>query len=533
MPTVTRIEPKHNRVVAEFPLDEKKLIRAAAYARVSTDSDEQYTSFEAQVSYYTQLIESNPEYKFVKVYADEGISGTMLKKRKGFNEMMAAARRHEFDLLFTKSLSRFARNTVDSISAIRELKELGIDVYFEEQKLHTINATGELIITILSALAQEESRNISENVKWGIRKSFADGKVLIPYGNFLGYKKGKNGLPEIDEEEAKVVKLIYQMFWQGYSTHQIAKHLNEKQIPMPSKKKDQNGNYVYKWQVSTIVSILTNEKYKGEAILQKTYIGDYLTHKQVKNDGKDIPIYHVRDSHPFIIPVEEWEMVQIEMKRRGVRYSGLSFIGSKVVCGDCGSNYGQKVWHSTDKYRKVIYQCNHKFSNGNHCKTPTITEEIIKKAFAESCSKMIGTNLIEDLKLGIKMLESHKDLDDKIMELVIECDALNESARKLIEDKKKGNIAYDEADSRYNTLVKKHKEVSKELRKLEEQRSIKLAAAHRNKMFIKVIQNNEIVHGEFQEKLWTMLLEKAVIYHDGRIVFHYYCGYENEVLISL
>ncbi len=228
MPTVTRIEPKHNKVVTEFPLDEKKLIRAAAYARVSTDSDEQFTSFEAQVSYYTQLIESNPEYTFVKVYADEGVSGTLLKKRKGFNEMLAAARRHEFDLLFTKSLSRFARNTVDSISAIRELKELGIDIYFEEQKLHTINATGELIITILSALAQEESRNISENVKWGIRKSFADGKVSLPYKSFLGYRKGKNGLPEIDEEEAKIVKLIYQMFWEGSSTHQIAVVVNER-----------------------------------------------------------------------------------------------------------------------------------------------------------------------------------------------------------------------------------------------------------------------------------------------------------------
>ena len=218
MPIVTKIEPKHT-AVSSFPIREQNKLRAAAYARVSTDSDEQFSSFEAQVNYYTELIASNPEYTFVKVYADEGISGTQLKKRKGFNEMLTAARDHEFDILYTKSLSRFARNTVDSISAIRELKELGIDIYFEEQRLHTINATGELIITILSALAQEESRNISENVKWGIRKSFADGKVSMPYSSFLGYRKGADGRPEIVEEEAKVVKLIYKMFIEGYSVH--------------------------------------------------------------------------------------------------------------------------------------------------------------------------------------------------------------------------------------------------------------------------------------------------------------------------
>ena len=532
MPTVTRIEPKHNRVVAEFPLGEKKLIRAAAYARVSTDSDEQYTSFEAQVRYYTQLIESNPEYKFVKVYADEGISGTMLKKRKGFNEMLAAARRHEFDLLFTKSLSRFARNTVDSISAIRELKELGIDVYFEEQKLHTINATGELIITILSALAQEESRNISENVKWGIRKSFADGKVLIPYGNFLGYVKGKDGTPVIDEEEAKVVKLIYRMFWEGHSTFHIANYLNDNQIPMPSKKTDSNGNYIFKWQERTVMNILSNEKYKGEAILQKTYIEDFLTHKKVKNNGKDIPIYHVKESHPFIIPVEEWEMVQVEMKRRGKRYSSLSVFGSKIICGDCGSCYGQKVWHSTSSYRKMIYQCNHKFLAENHCKTPTINEEIIKNAFIESCQIMNQANLIEDLELGLEHLENHKELDDKIMELVIECDALNESARKLIEEKKKGLIDIDEADEKYKVLVKKHKEVSKELQKYEDLRSQKAAAAARVKMHIKALEENAAINNEFQIKWWSLLLEKVIVYSDGRMVFHYYSGYKNEVLIT-
>ena len=535
MPTVTRIEPKHNKVVAEFPLDEKKLIRAAAYARVSTDSDEQFTSFEAQVSYYTQLIESNPEYTFVKVYADEGVSGTLLKKRKGFNEMLAAARRHEFDLLFTKSLSRFARNTVDSISAIRELKELGIDIYFEEQKLHTINATGELIITILSALAQEESRNISENVKWGIRKSFADGKVSISYKRFLGYEKGKNGTPMIVEEEAAIVKLIYQMFWEGKSTHQIAKYLNEHKIPMPSKKTDENGEFVYKWQVSTIVSILSNEKYKGEAILQKTYIDDFLTHKKVKNNGEEIPIYHVKKSHPFIIPVEEWEMVQVEMARRNKmtsKYSGISVFGSKIICGDCGSCYGQKVWHSTDKYRRVIYQCNHKFKTKKICKTPTLNEELIKKLFVKSCAMMNNANLIDDLELGLKMLENTEELDSKIMELVIECDALNESARKLIEDKKKGNVNFDDAEVRYNAIVKKHKEVSSELHKLEEKRSQKAASANRIKMSLMVLKNNGIINGEFQMKLWTMLLEKAVVDKSGKIKFFYYCGYQNEVTIE-
>ena len=301
---------------------------------------------------------------------------------------------------------------------------------------------------------------------------------------------------------------------------------------MPSKKVDKNGHYIYKWQVSTISSILTNEKYKGEAILQKTFISDYLTHKQVKNDGKEIPIYHVRDSHPFIIPPEEWEMVQVEMKRREKRYSGLSFIGSKIICGDCGSAYGQKVWHSTDKYRRMIYRCNHKFATEKHCKTPTITEEIIKKAFAESCSKLESDNLIEDLKLGLVTLDDHKELDARIMELIIECDALNDAAKKLVESKKKGTIDYDDADTKYNTLVKRHKEISSELQKLENQRSLKVAAANRNKMLIRILENNEIVDGQFQEKLWTMLLEKAVVHRDRSIEFCYYSGYKNVISID-
>ena len=369
-------------------------------------------------------------------------------------------------------------------------------------------------------------------MKWGIRKSFADGKVLIPYKHFLGYKKGENGTPEIDEEEAKVVKLIYRMFWEGKSTHQIAIYLNKNEIPMPSRKKDENGNFIFKWQASTINSILTNEKYKGEAILQKTYIDDFLTHKKVKNNGANIPIYHVKDSHPFIIPIEDWTMVQIEMERRNKiksNYSSLSVFGSKLICGDCGSFYGQKVWHSTDKYRRVIYQCNHKFSGEKRCKTPTINEEIIKKAFVESCKMMNANNLIEDLEIMVKNLEGKTEDDGKIMELIIECDALNESARKLIEEKKKGLISEEDADAKYHALVKKHKEVSKELQKLENLRNQRLAAIGKAKMTILMLKNSEPLDDEFQIKLWTMLLEKATVYEYRKIRFRYYCGYENEV----
>ena len=296
-------------------------------------------------------------------------------------------------------------------------------------------------------------------------------------------------------------------------------------------KKDANGNYLFRWQERIIMNILSNEKYKGEAILQKTYIEDFLTHKKVKNDGKDVPIYHVKDSHPFIIPVEEWEMVQVEMKRRGKRYSSLSVFGSKIICGDCGSCYGQKVWHSNDSHRKMIYRCNRKYDNKNNCKTPTITEEIIKKAFVDSCRLMDKSDLIDDLNIGLKTLENHKKLDDKIMELVIECDALNESARKLIEDKKKGIVGQHIADERYGVLVKKHKEVSNELKKLEEQRSLKAASACRVKMHIKALKENQIPLDEFQIKWWSLLLEKAVVHRDNRIEFIYYSGYKNEITI--
>ena len=235
--------------------------RVAAYARVSTDSEEQLTSYEAQVDYYTKYIHERQDWEFAGLYTDEGISATNTKKRDGFKQMVSDALAGKIDLIITKSVSRFARNTVDSLSTVRKLKEKGVEVYFEKENIYTFDGKGELLITIMSSLAQEESRSISENVTWGVRKRMADGKVSLPYARFLGYEKGEDGLPKIVESEAAIVRQIYRHFMEGKTPSAIAKLLECDGIPSPG------GSKV--WQVATVRSILTNEKYKGDALLHK------------------------------------------------------------------------------------------------------------------------------------------------------------------------------------------------------------------------------------------------------------------------
>ncbi len=257
--------------------------KVAAYARVSTDNDEQLSSFEAQRDYYLKYIKAKEEWDFVDIYTDEGISGTSTKNRDGFNRMISDALNGNIDLIITKSVSRFARNTVDSLSTVRLLKEKGVEIYFEKENIYTMDSKGELLITIMSSLAQEESRNLSENVTWGQRKRFADGKISLPYKQFLGYEKGEDGLPKIVEKEAKVIRQIYKAFLDGKTPSLIAKSLTVKGILTPSGKQ--------KWQSSTVESILTNEKYKGDALLQKTFTTDFLTKKKKLNQG-EVPQYY-------------------------------------------------------------------------------------------------------------------------------------------------------------------------------------------------------------------------------------------------
>ncbi len=391
MAVVTKIPATKNKFTSA-PMSRTHKRRVAAYARVSTDKDEQITSYKAQVDYYKKYIQNNEDWEFVDVYADEGITGTSTKSRKRFKEMIDDAVAGKIDLIITKSVSRFARNTVDTLVNIRKLKDAGVECFFEEQGIWTFDSTGELMITMLSSIAQEEARNISENVTWGHRKRFEDGKVLMSYKHFLGYDKGEDGMPVINTHEAEIVRSIYRMFMEGKTPFAIAKALERKKIGTPMGRK--------KWSDSTIVSILTNEKYKGDALLQKKFTVDYLTKKTKKNEG-EVPQYYVEDSHPAIIRPVEWEAVQAEFARRkglGKAYSGTSVFSSRLVCGDCGEFFGSKVWHSTDEYRKEIWRCNHKFDGGKKCNTPHLVTEQIQNLFLQAYNELMQdrTQVIAD-----------------------------------------------------------------------------------------------------------------------------------------
>jgi len=302
---VTVIPAKYEKEAGENRKTEKR--RVAAYARVSTCRESQQTSYEAQIQYYTRYIQEQSDWVFAGVYADEGVTGTSTRKRTGFLRMIQDAQDRKIDLIVTKSVSRFARNTVDSLSTIRKLKEHGVEIYFEKENIWTFDAKGELLITIMSSLAQEESRSISENTRWGMRKAFRDGKVFVPFRHFLGYDRGENGELKVNEEQAVIVRMIYEMFLSGHSFYYIAAELTKREIPTPYGKRIWNGR--------TVKNILQNEKYRGDALLQKRYSRDFLDRKMRKNEG-EVPQYYVVDNHEAIIEAEMFEAVQKELNRR-------------------------------------------------------------------------------------------------------------------------------------------------------------------------------------------------------------------------
>ena len=504
------------------PTNSARKRRVAGYARVSTDSEEQSTSYEAQVDYYTNYIKSNPDWAFVDVYTDEGISGVMTKNRDGFNRMVADALAGKIDLIVTKSVSRFARNTVDSLTTVRRLKERGVEVFFQKENIYTLDSKGELLITIMSSLAQEESRSISENVTWGQRKRFADGKVSMPYKQFLGYRKGGDGLPEIVPEEAEIVRSIYRMFMAGKNPTAIARHLTQQKIPTPGGKEN--------WQSATVESILTNEKYKGSALLQKRYTVDFLTKTMKVNEG-EVPQYYVEDSHPAIIRPEEWEAVQTEITRRkgkGRRHDCGSPFSGKILCGDCGSVYGSKVWHSNDKYRRVIWQCNSKFKNETKCTTPHVDEKILKERFLRALSQYMADpeERIEGLRYVQKSMTDTDFIDADIEKAEHDLGRLSGMVRNCIMMNASATLTEEAYRQQYSDLTRQYEEKKAEYEALLERKKAMEATSIVFSGILFRLTDLEEIPIDFDEALWNTLVDYVTVYADERIVFSFMDGTE-------
>ena len=522
MPNVTMIPATRNLHTHALKAEKAKR-RVAGYARVSTDSDEQYTSYEAQVDYYTKFIQSKPEWQFVKVYTDEGISAVMTKHREGFNSMIDDALAGKIDLIVTKSVSRFARNTVDSLTTVRKLKDKGVEVYFEKENIYTLDSKGELLITIMSSLAQEESRSISENVTWGQRKRFADGKVTIPYGQFLGYKKGADGLPEIVPDEAELVRRIYRMFMEGLTPTAIGKQLTAEGIPTPG------GKTV--WRPTTIESILSNETYKGYALLQKTFTVDFLQKKVKVNEG-EIPQYYVEESHPAIVDPAEWDDVQAELERRRSlkgKYSSNSPFSAKIVCADCGAFFIPKVWHSTDKYKRTIWQCSDKYRNDTHCGTPHFYEDRLIALFLEAVGSLAEERefLVDKAREFKAVLSNTADLDHRADEAVAEMD--------IIAEVLKTHIASQTADEAYLKKIDEYTErydaLKAEYDRIETERNSRRNKAAEIEKFTDALASLSEAPTEFATDLWSALVDGAVVDHDERITFRFKLG--NEITLRI
>ena len=371
--------------------------RVAAYARVSTNDIDQRTSYNNQVDYYTQYIREHEGWEFAGMFTDEGITGTSIRHRDGFNAMIAAAMEGRIDLIITKSISRFARNTVDTLTTVRKLKERGVEVYFEKENIFTLDSKGELLITIMSSLAQEESRSISENVTWGMRRRFAEGMVYVPYERFLGYRKGQDGQFEIIPGEAEVVRYIYRLFMEGKSLCWIGRHLTEHSIPTPTGKP--------KWGDNTVRNILHNEKYKGEALLQKRFRTDFLTKKNKINEG-EVPQYYVENSHPAIISPALFDAAQEEFKQRaslGFNPTNAHCFSGKLFCSRCGGLYGSKKYMGRRGWR-----CNNQHKRITDCKMPTLRDEEIKAAFAEAFNRAIE-HKDEIMDICLEVMAQHCD----------------------------------------------------------------------------------------------------------------------------
>lgn len=507
--------------------DGKKLV--AAYCRVSTDSEEQLNSYEAQKSYYTQKIEDSPDWEMAGIYADEGISGTSMKKRTEFKKMITACKRGHIDLIITKSLSRFARNTVDCLETVRLLKANGIGVYFEKENINTLTESSEFLITLFSGFAQAESESLSKNITWGKQKSAEAGKVDFQYKKMLGYRKGADGQPEIVPEEAEIIRRIYRRYLAGCSLGQIKQELEQDNIPTAQK--------VERWSSAVIHNILTNEKYMGDALLQKTYITDCITKKVKKNMGER-PMYYVENNHPAIISREMFDQIQKEMTRRSSKrkvlqkngktelgkYSGKYALTELLVCGECGSPYKRVTWARNGK-KRIVWRCVSRLEFGTkYChNSPTLDESRLHNAILAAMNEYaaIRQEVCPDV---LAMVEEAKRAMSQagamLLELKKRMDAVSQEQSDVL-DRLLANMADAELNARMKALTDEKEVLKAQILKVQ-QKEVSMAeqAAKRQQMWDN-LKECSAGYTEFDDEFVRQIIQKITVENADTIRIHF------------
>ena len=503
--------------------------RVAAYCRVSTDSEEQLNSYEAQKSYYTQKIEDSPDWEMAGIYADEGITGTSLKKRTEFKKMITACKRGHIDLIITKSLSRFARNTVDCLETVRLLKANGIGVYFEKENINTLTESSEFLITLFSGFAQAESESLSKNVAWGKAKSAEAGKVTFQYKKMLGYRKGADGQPEIVPEEAEVIKRIYHRYLDGCTLGQIKRELDEDNVP--------TAQGVEFWSPAIIHNILTNEKYIGDALLQKTYVTDCISKKVKKNQGERA-MYYVENNHPAIISREMFDQVRNEMTRRSSKrkvlqksgktelgkYSGKYALTELLVCGECGSPYKRVTWARNGK-KRIVWRCVSRLEFGTqYChNSPTLDESKLHSAILASMNEFaaIRQEVCPDvLAMAEEAKQALSQAGAKLLELKKHMETVSREQSDLL-DRLLENMGDAELNAKMKALTDEKESLKAQILDTQQMEvSLEEQAARHQQMWDSIMECSA-GYTEFDDEFVRQIIQKITVEDEETILIHF------------
>ena len=494
--------------------------RVAAYCRVSTDSEEQLNSYAAQKNYYTQKIEENPDWEMAGIFADEGITGTSMKKRAEFNRMIAACKRGRIDMILTKSASRFARNTVDCLKVIRTLKSRGIAVIFEKENINTLTESSEFLITLFSSFSQAESESMSLNIIPGIQQSMKEGNIPFQYSRTLGYRRGPDGRPEIDPEEAETVRLIYARYLEGASLGDIQRELTEREIP--------TAEGIKGWSRQVIQNILTSEKYIGDGIRQKTYttgpIGD---RKAVKNNG-ELPMYYSKNNHPAIIPREVFYRVKEEMARRTSKrkvmqktakteqgkYSAKYALSELLVCGECGTPYKRCTWARNGK-KRIVWRCVSRLEFGTkYChNSPTLDEDKLHSAIVAALNEFgairaeVKADVLELAELarsgGEDGGESPLALQTRLKELSAEQAVLLDKALADMENK--------ELNAQLKVVLDEKQDILERIAAQEQDEEQRAAQASRQREMEEWLDQQPLCFTEYDDTLTRRFVEQVTV----------------------